>query len=87
MEKVDFETFKELDKNLGKDKNHVYYEGKIIKDIDTETFEIISWYEPKPIEGSPWGLGCQYRYIEKFKDKNGTYELKDIRNGKLKLEE
>ena len=85
LKKVDLETFKKLDNTLGIDKNNVYYRGKIIKNVDAESFEIVSWY--KPVATHPfWGVGCKVPYIESFKDKNGTYELKDIQNGKLQLE-
>ena len=86
MGNVDIETFKDLDGIFGKDKNHVYYVGKILKNIDTKTFEIVSKYIPIP-DDPVWGIGCQTSYITEFKDRNGTYKLEDIQNGKLKLEE
>ena len=86
MGNVDIETFKDLDGLFGKDKNHVYYTGKTLKNIDAETFETVSKYIP--IANDPiWGIGCQVSYIIEFKDKNGTYKLEDIQSGKLKLEE
>ena len=87
LEKFDIETFEGLDRAFGKDKNHVYFTGKIIEKIDAKTFEIVSRYEPKPIPNSPWGIGCQTSYITEFKDKNGTYKLEDFQSGKLKLKE
>ena len=86
MKNVDIETFKDLDGNFGKDKNHIYYTGKILKNIDTKTFEIVSKYIPIP-DDPVWGIGCQTSYITEFKDKNGIYKLEDIQSGKLKLEE
>ena len=86
MKNVNIETFKDLDGNFGKDKNHIYYTGKILKNIDTKTFEVVSKYIPIP-DDPVWGIGCQTSYITEFKDKNGTYKLEDIQNGKLKLEE
>ena len=85
MENVDIETFEDLDGYFGKDKNHIYYDGKILKNIDVKTFEVISKY--LPIANDPiWGIGCQTSYITEFKDKNGIYKLEDIQSGKLKLE-
>ena len=85
MENVDIETFEDLDGYFGKDKNHIYFDGKILKNIDVKTFEVTSNYIP--IANDPiWGIGCQTSYITEFKDKNGIYELEDIRSGKLKLE-
>ena len=86
MKNVNIETFKDLDGNFGKDKNHIYYTGKILKKIDAKTFEIVSNYIPIP-DDPVWGIGCQTSYITEFKDKNGTYKLEDIQSGKLKLEE
>ena len=86
MKNVDIETFKNLDGNFGKDKNHIYYRGKILKNIDSKTFEIVSKYIPIP-DDPVWGIGCQTSYITEFKDKNGIYKLEDIQSGKLKLEE
>ena len=85
MKNVNIETFKDLDGNFGKDKNHIYYTGKILKNIDTKTFEVVSKYIPIP-DDPVWGIGCQTSYITEFKDKNGVYKLEDIQSGKLKLE-
>lgn len=86
LKNADVKTFKELDTLFGTDKNRVYYRGKHIKNIDRETFEIVSRFIP--VSDDPvWGIGCQTSYIETFKDKNGVYSLEDIMNGKLKLEE
>lgn len=82
----DESSYKNLDDSFGIDKNHIYYQGKIIKNIDFETFEIVLWNMelPHPV----WGNTCQRSsYIKKFKDKNGEYTIEDISNGKLKLEE
>lgn len=77
VDKADVETFKDLDGVFGIDKNHVYYEGKILKNIDVKTFEITERY--KVVADDPiWGIGCQTPYIIKFKDKNGEYKLEDI---------
>ena len=85
IKNVDIETFEDLDGYFGKDKNHIYYDGKILENIDAKTFEVISKY--LPIANDPvWGIGCQTSYITEFKDKNGTYKLEDIQSGKLKLE-
>ena len=84
VSKADAGTFKKLDNFFGMDINHVYYQDKIISNIDIKTFEVLEWSNPKsdPI----WGTGCKSAYISHFKDKNGVYSLEDIQNGKLKLE-
>ena len=85
---VDSKTFERLDWAFAKDKNRVYYLGQNIKNIDAETFEVIREYEPlSSIDIKSPPPRCEPPNITKFKDKNGTYELKDIQNGKLKLEE
>ena len=82
--KVDIKTFKTLDKDFAKDKNYVYFKGKIIKNIDPNTLEVLEWFDsPDPI----WGYSCNPIIVLKFKDKNGEYKLEDIQTGKLKLEE
>lgn len=87
VEKADFKTFKILDNNLGIDKEYLFIHGKIAEGIDVKTFEIVSWETTDYSDYSTsWG-GVKFTHIEKFKDKNGTYELKDIQNIKLKLEE
>ena len=85
LSKVDANTFKQIYSFIGRDKNHVYYVGEILKNIDTKTFEVVSKYIPIP-DDPVWGIGCQISYITEFKDKNGTYSLEDIQNGKLELE-
>ncbi len=82
---VDKSSFKKLDINLAKDKNNIYYRGKILKNLDLETFKVVSWYEPVP--HPVWGMSCKIRYIERFRDKNGEYGIEDISDGELKLEE
>ena len=84
INKVDIKTFQDLDGFFGADNNYIYYKGKKVNNIDVKTFEIVSWNELKP--DPIWGTGCQTSYITEFKDKNGTYKLEDIQNGKLKLE-
>ena len=82
MKNADINTFKDLDGFLGKDKNTVYYLGKPLKNIDAATFEIVNRYVP--IANDPvWGIGCQTQYITEFKDKNGVYNLEDIKSGKI----
>ena len=82
----DESSYKNLDDSFGIDKNHVYYRGKILKNIDLETFKIILWNSERP--HPVWGNTCQRSsYITKFKDKNGEYTIEDINSGKLELEE
>jgi hypothetical protein len=87
VKNVDIETFEDLDWAFAKDKNRVYYLGQNIKNIDAKTFEVIREYKPPTIILKSPKPTCGPPNIEKFKDKNGTYELKDIQNGKLQLEE
>ena len=56
-----------------------------MKNLDLETFKVVSWYEPVP--HPVWGMSCKIRYIERFRDKNGEYGIEDISDGELKLEE
>jgi hypothetical protein len=80
---ADIETFKELDEAFGIDKDHVYYEGKILRNIDSKTFEVTGNHIP--VADDPiWGIECQTSYITEFKDKNGIYRTEDIKNGKIK---
>ena len=44
---VDADSFQLLRYSYSKDKNHIYYEDKIIKDADPETFEIIDYFYAK----------------------------------------
>ena len=87
VKNVDIKTFEDLDWAFAKDKNRVYYLGQSIKNIDAETFEVIREYEQPSVNIKSPPPRCGPPNITKFKDKNGTYELKDIQNGKLKLEE
>lgn len=62
-------------------------QNRVVKNVDIETFEVIHEYKPIPEFIKSPVPTCGPPNIEKFKDKNGTYELKDIQNGKLQLEE
>ena len=84
VKNADRDSFKTLDEYIGIDKNFVYYKGKKIKNIEAESFEITKRSAPKYF--SPSGVVCIAPDIEEFKDKNGVYEIEDIKNGKLKLE-
>ena len=82
MRNVDAETFEHLDGYFGRDKNHVYYIGKILGNIDVKTFETVDKVTPSLSKKE-----CPSSLIMEFKDKNGTYGLSDIWSGELKLEE
>lgn len=41
-EVYDFETFKILNATYDRDKNHVYYSGKILDNAEAESFEVLS---------------------------------------------
>lgn len=47
IEEADPKTFKALNENYAKDKNHVFYERKIIKDADTRSFKVINTFYAK----------------------------------------
>ena len=87
LKNVDLKTFENLDESVelnahfAKDKNHVYYQGKIIKEIDSKTFEVVK--RNIPTKEDPRG-DC-INYIKIFKDKNGVYQIEDIRKGVLEL--
>lgn len=76
---ADFDTF-EIVKAvnfsiLARDKNNIYYDGKLLKDIDVNTFLIKK--EIKPNDIGPWKYGCGASgYI--IKDKNKTYKLEEV---------
>ena len=78
MEQADYETFEIIRSVnysiLAKDKNNVYYQGKVIKNVNPETFKIIEEITP-PIM-PVWGYGCgSSGYI--LEDKSVRYELKE----------
>ena len=77
VKNVDIESFVKIDFEFAKDKKNVYYTGKVLSNIDVNTFEIVTKL--------PWRTGCHYSEIESFKDKNGIYQIEDIRKGTLKL--
>ncbi|MBP9478728.1 MAG: DKNYY domain-containing protein [Sebaldella sp.] len=81
----DYKTFVIIDQNFAKDKKKVYYQGKVVKNLDSKTFQetVIETIEPAPNLN---GTYSQSSRIWLFKDKNGTYSLEDIQNGKLELE-
>lgn len=60
---VDAETFEVLDEEYTKDKNNVYYKGKILKGADVKTFDI---HYNKSDNGY------------KIKDKNKVYKIKEF---------
>ncbi len=60
---------------LAKDKKNVYYDGKLLENVNSKTFFIIE--EIVPPDKGPWKYGCgSSGYI--IKDKNKTYELKEV---------
>lgn len=76
LEKADYDSFEVIRSVnyslLAKDKNNVYYQGKIIEDISPATFKIIM--EKTPNVRPVWGYGCgSSGYI--LEDKGKTYEL------------
>lgn len=79
-------SYRILDDSFGIDKNHIYYKGKIIKNINLETFEI-TWWGYDESNAVPGNICEKRTYIERFKDKNGEYAIEDISKGKLQLEE
>lgn len=85
LKKVDFRTFKKLDSNLGIDKEHLFIYGEIVEGIDVKTFEV-TWRGKDEAYAVPGNICEKRSHIERFKDKNGEYEIKDIWNGKLEIE-
>ena len=87
LKNVDLETFEDLDGSVklnahfAKDKNNIYYQGKVIKELDSKIFEVVK--RNIPTKGDPRG-DC-VNYIKIFKDKNGIYQLEDIQKGVLEL--
>ena len=87
LKDVDLKTFEDLDGSVklnahfAKDKNNIYYQGKVIKELDSKTFEVVK--RNIPTKGDPRG-DC-VNYIKIFKDKNGIYQLEDIQKGVLEL--
>jgi hypothetical protein len=78
IESADYETFKVIKSVnyslLAHDKDNVYYNGKLLQDIDAKTFKIIKELKPKfqPI----LGYGCESSgYI--IEDKGKRYELRE----------
>ena len=79
LEKADFKSFEVIEavnfKSLARDKNHVYYAGKLLDFIDIKSFEVLE--EIKPELGPVWGYGCRTsNYI--LKDKNGVYDTRNL---------
>ena len=81
VENADSSSFETLDEYMGIDKKAVYYKGKKIKNIGVKTFEITKRSAPKYF--SPSGKVCIPPDIERFKDKNGEYEVKEIKKNLL----
>lgn len=76
---ADFDTFEVIRavnySILAKDKNNVYYDGKLLKEIDAKTFLIMEEIIPK--DKDPWKYGCGASgYI--IEDKSKTYKLEEI---------
>ena len=79
LETVDYNSFEIIRSVnyslLAKDKSNVYYQGKKLENINSETFKIIK--EIKPPIRSVWRYGCgSSGYI--LEDKGIRYEVKEI---------
>ena len=79
LEKADYSTFEVIRSVnysiLAKDKNNVYYQREILKDVNPKTFKIIKEITP-PIRPT-WGYGCgSSGYI--LEDNGVRYELKEV---------
>ena len=86
IKKTDFKTFVSLDqRGFGKDKNHVYFRGKFMTDIDAKTFEVTSMMYENELKNTT-AEHCFSPYVVEFKDKNGTYLADDVWAGIYKLE-
>ena len=85
IKKADIKTFSMLDRRgLAKDKNHLYYRGEIVKNIDGSTVEIVSKQNENTLAGTT-AEHCFNPYVEEIKDKNGTYLIRDISAGMYEL--
>lgn len=81
VEEADYNTFEVIFSEpamhfslLAKDKNNLYYQGKKLEGIDSDSFIMIK--EIKPPVMAPWGYGCaSSEYI--IEDKGKKYELKE----------
>ena len=81
IEGLDMETFELIDVHFSKDLNSVYYKGKKVLNVDPESFT--------PIKTEEYNGYCDFtknepstlklRIITEFKDKNGIYEVKNIK--------
>ena len=71
---VDTETFEDVKFKYARDKNNVYFEGKIIPNADPETFETIGLGSYKLDEYSSTDVSYS-------KDKNSVYYLYEIVDG------
>lgn len=79
LEAADYKSFEIISSVnyslLAKDTNNVYYQGKILENINPETFKIIE--EIKPAIRPVWGYGCgSSGYI--LEDKGIRYEVKEV---------
>ncbi len=87
VKKADIKTFTMLDRSgLAKDKNYLYYKGKIVKKIDASTLEVVSKNNENYLAGST-AEHCFSPYVREIKDKNGNYLIEDIRAGMYELSE
>ena len=81
IEGLDMETFELIDVHFSKDTNNVYYKGKKVLNVDSQSFI--------PTKTKEYNGYCDFstnkvgilklRIITEFKDKNGTYEVKNIK--------
>ncbi|MBW1295041.1 DKNYY domain-containing protein [Aquimarina litoralis] len=67
IKNVDYETFEVLANNLGKDKNHVYFNEKVLEGAQPKTFEIISTEKTE----------TKYQYHYYFKDTTTVYYFRN----------
>ena len=87
---TDANTFEAIWYDWQKDKNHYYYEGKVVTEIDYKTFKILSvndhyskdknhvFYENKIINGADPKTFYRVEKTEQWKDKNNCYEYGEI---------
>ena len=87
VRKADVKTFAMLDRSgLAKDKNNLYYMGKIVRGIDGSTLEVVSKHNENYLAETT-AAHCFSPYVKEVKDKNGNYLIEDIRAGMYELAE
>lgn len=74
IKNIDVKTFKVINKTFAMDKNHVYFQGEIIEDLDPASFKLIKTNN-KFIKGKVWSDGSSaYLWRKKISSFNNVFE-------------